>query len=230
MPRNALYTSPIIQNEIIEILVDLVRQQIVVDTLPKIRPGTNILFDGEEVVLAKEILNTILSKDFVFLLNFMDDFLALLTPAYKMLQSREMGYREAMPVLQTTMKSIEALNMMTCWRKCMQQPSSLSASPDRERRSSKLGGFAVVETIGERGEMDFHGHIKSCFFEVIDVTVRKFNTRVNENSDLLITLSSVAELHSEKLAPLKELLGIVIPNDLELVIAKANMDLKRDII
>lgn len=85
MPRNALYTSPIIQNEIIEILVDLVRQQIVVDTLPKIRPGTNILFDGEEVVLAKEILNTILSKDFVFLLNFMDDFLALLTPAYKML-------------------------------------------------------------------------------------------------------------------------------------------------
>lgn len=85
MPRNALYTSPIIQNEIIEILVDLVRQQIVVDTLPMIRPGTNILFDGEEVVLAKEILNTILSKDFVFLLNFMDDFLALLTPAYKML-------------------------------------------------------------------------------------------------------------------------------------------------
>lgn len=217
----------------------------IVETLPKIRPGSEILFDGEEVTLAKGILHTMLSKEFVFLLHFMADFLALLMLADKMLQSREMGYREAMPVLQTTMKSIEKLRTSEKYESYIKKADDLlnkvnattiqseyQPRPIRNRRrSSVLRDFAVMSTIGEIApiENDPYGHIKSCFFEVIDVTVAEFNRRFNEHSDLLIAISTVSEMDSEKLAPLKEL-GIVIPNDSELMLAKANMDMKRDII
>lgn len=177
---------------------------------------------------------------------FMADFLALITPADQMLQSRETDYREAIPVLQSTMKSIVKLRADERFVIYMEKTDDLlkkvneaisSSFPQSQyqprpirdgRRSSALRDFAVMDTIGERA-LNANGHIKACYFEVIDVTVAEFNDRFMKHSDLLIALSSIDEMSSATLEPLKEL-GIVIPNDAELMLAKENMDMKRNAI
>lgn len=57
MPRNALYTSPNIQNEIIEIMVDLVRQQIVDEILNADINFYSILADGTTDRKSNEIIS-----------------------------------------------------------------------------------------------------------------------------------------------------------------------------
>lgn len=60
-------------------------------------------FNADVIVMA------ILKKDFLFMLAFMKEFLNLISPADKILQSRNVGLREAMPILNDVSSKIQKI-------------------------------------------------------------------------------------------------------------------------
>lgn len=165
----------------------------------------------------------------------MKRFLNLIAPADKILQSRDVGFREALPVIKCTFdKVIELRTSLTfdsLWNQCVEMlpnfdANSSVARPSRNRRRSvKVNDFIVTETIGERSK-DMKIEIQSAFYEVLDIFSTEMKSRFFDNSDVLMAVSEASKFDHEKLKPLKKV-GLTLPSIEELSVAKTYINRKK---
>ncbi|KAJ6644666.1 Zinc finger MYM-type protein 1 [Pseudolycoriella hygida] len=85
-----------------------------------------------------------------------------------------------------------------------------------DKRSTLLDDFTVEETIGERSGEE----------EIIDVTIAELEARFSENNSILLALSNADSMDISELKPL-ETVGIELPSQCELNVAKKYVDRKR---
>lgn len=194
--------------------------------------------DGEDVAIFTGILSVITvitRKTFVFILIVVNEILDIIAPADIIFQKREIGYKRALPVVEAVKSSILALRTNQRFQEFAKQSEDLieiSASnpsisrPVRQNRgrSTAFKGFVVEETIGERS--NDVTEMKSLFFEVIDVTNAEMNARFSENTSILLGVSSADNMDLNELKPFEEL-GIVLPSQSELNVAKKYISRKR---
>lgn len=193
-------------------------------------------FDGEDIALATGILSAMKKFEFVFMLVYMREFLNLISPADKILQSRDVGFREAMPVINTVITEVRKLREPASFDKIWNRSEEILNKHDvyysnasrplrTKKRPSALASFFITDPIGERNT-DVKVEIKSAYFEVIDIFLSEMKHRFEENSDILLAISDANELSIEKLQPLKRL-GISLPLEPELIVAKSYLDRRR---
>lgn len=192
-------------------------------------------FDGDDIALATGIQNAIQKPDFVFMLIFMKKFLNLIAPADKILQSRDVGFREAMPVIENTLEKVMDLRATSCfnsaWTECEEilndtADKNSEARPTRNKqRSVKLDHFIITDTIGERSN-DAKIEIRSAYYQVLDIFSSEMEKRFHDNSDILLALSEADEFDYEKLKPLEKL-GLTLPPIEELSVAKTYINRKK---
>lgn len=97
-----------------------------------------------------------------------------------------------------------------------------SDRPVRNRRQSTMLQDSVIEeTLGERSESIVI--LKSAFYETIDIVLTEMANRFEKNDAILTAIDTADEMNSAKLQPLTEL-GIELPNEIELIIAKEYID------
>lgn len=175
--------------------------------------------------------------DFVFMLVFMKEFLNLISSADKILQSRDVGYREAMPVINTCISEVGKLRttdsfdrIWKCSEEILSKHGVLLSNTNQpkriRKRPSTLASFVITDPIGERNT-DVKVEIKSAYFEVIDIFMADMKIRFEENSDILLAISDANELSIEKLQPFKRL-GLTLPSQSELIVAKSYLDRRRE--
>ncbi|KAJ6648275.1 Zinc finger MYM-type protein 1 [Pseudolycoriella hygida] len=66
-----------------------------------VKSHTSYNFDADDIALSTGILSAMKKPEFVFMLEFMKTFLNTISPADKILQSRDVGFREAVPVIES---------------------------------------------------------------------------------------------------------------------------------
>lgn len=193
-------------------------------------------FDGDDIALATGILRSIEKKEFVFTLVFMNSFLNLIAPADKILQSRDVGFREAVPVIETVkseilkLRSTESfLNFWTSATDRMQNESVQSIETSRPRRNvnrpTSLNDFIITDRIGEKN-CDFEIEIRSSYFKVIDLFLSELKKRFEDNAEILEAISRIEEFDLSLLTPLKDL-GIKLPTNEEMTVAKNYIAMRR---
>lgn len=166
----------------------------------------------------------------------MKEVLCTLGPADTIFQKQEMSYRRAMPIIDAVKSTIGDNRNEEEFEKYLKQSDELIADSlgafvrparvgnRRRSRSTLLTGFTIEETIGERSdEMD---EIKAIYYEIIDVTLSEFKERFSENNEILLALSSSAEMDLAQLKPLEKL-GIELPPEHELKTAKTFIEAKK---
>ncbi|KAJ6644402.1 Zinc finger MYM-type protein 1 [Pseudolycoriella hygida] len=108
----------------------------IIETLPQVKSHTSYNFDADDIALSTGILSAMKKPEFVFMLEFMKTFLNTISPADKILQSRDVGFREAVPVIESVMTEIQKLRSLSSfekmWDKC-QPKFDLQARPVREK-------------------------------------------------------------------------------------------------
>ncbi|KAJ6648887.1 Zinc finger MYM-type protein 1 [Pseudolycoriella hygida] len=146
----------------------------IIETLPQVKSHTSYNFDADDIALSTGILSAMKKPEFVFMLEFMKTFLNTISPADKILQSRDVGFREAVPVIESVMTEIQKLRSLSSfekmWDKC-QPKFDLQARPVREKRSysstaissfeSRSIGATEVEVCGAAGAIDGRELVKS---------------------------------------------------------------------
>lgn len=170
--------------------------------------------DGDDIATCIGILSVITQKKFVFNLVYMDELLTALAPADAIFQSREISYHRAMPVIEAVKATIADYRNPETLNNFMEKVEEIISSsveliepansvrPTRNRRrSTLLNDFVVEESIGER--TDENEDIKSCFYEVIDVSLEELDYRFTENNDILLALSNAPNMELEELKPLE---------------------------
>lgn len=167
----------------------------------------------------------------------MKEFLDLISPADKILQSRDVGYREALPVIRTVVSEVEKLRTPESFDKFWKRSEEILVkdcaenipSLDRPSRSKKLptnfSQFIITDRIGQRSKDKFT-EIKSAYYEVIDIFKAEMERRFEENSDILLAISDANKFSLEKLQPLKRL-SLPLPTEGELTVAKSYIEKKQ---
>lgn len=130
------------------------------DALNKIKDRNGNNFDADDIALACGLSSAIMEKKFLFMLNFLCELLNLVEPANKLLQSREVGFPRAKPIIEAVHESILALRADDSFHRFIQLAEELTydfeneeheSRPQRIReRSSRLTNSIVMETLGER--------------------------------------------------------------------------------
>ena len=105
------------------------------------------------------------------MLAFLNTFLNTISPVDKILQSRDVGYREAIPVIESAIHEIQKMSTSSSfeemWNEC-QEKFDMPAKPILEKRKPKtLDSYIVTDRIGERNA-NFKIEIQSTYFRVID--------------------------------------------------------------
>lgn len=174
------------------------------------------------------ILNVIIKPKFAFILIFMEELLSLLEPADTVFQKREMGYRRAIPVLDSVKSCIAKYRtdeqFQAIWQKVedlIPESVEVSQAARLRRTPAILDDFVIEGTIGERKEEA--DEMKTCLFETIDVTLQEFDARFAENNDILLALANSQSMELDALKPLEKL-GIKLPAKHEMETAKVYMD------
>lgn len=204
----------------------------IMNTLPNIT-GAN-RFDGDDIALAAGLYHVMSSMDFVFVLVFIKDLLQTIEPVTKALQGQAIGYKDSMSLIRAVYATIEKMRSQECFEKYHSQATELlenlepaesaqaSNRPSRNRRQSlMLQDTVVEETLGQRSEPT--AHLKSVFYETIDYVLNEMTNRFDKNDAILTAIDTADEMDLEKLQPLTEL-GIELPDEIELKIAKNYMD------
>ncbi|KAJ6639798.1 Zinc finger MYM-type protein 1 [Pseudolycoriella hygida] len=108
----------------------------IIETLPQVKSHTSYNFDADDIAPSTGILSAMKKPEFVFMPEFMKTFLNTISPADKILQSRDVGFREAVPVIESVMTEIQKLRSLSSfekmWDKC-QPKFDLQARPVREK-------------------------------------------------------------------------------------------------
>lgn len=198
--------------------------------------GNTKQFDGDDIAFASGLLQSIRKKEFVFTLVFMNSFLNLIAPADKILQSRDISFREAIPVIESVKSEISKMRSQESFQsflklsdELLEQDSKDIPSSSRPRRNvgrpASLSAFIITDNIGERNT-DYTVEISSSYFMVIDIFLREMRRRFDNNSAMLEALSQAEKFDTKLLQPLVEL-GIKLPSEQEMAVAKNYIALRR---
>lgn len=206
----------------------------IVATIKRAIDDKKLKIESEDVATCIGLLKIITKEEFVLILLFMTELLSAIGPADIALQKRELSYRRAIPVIDAVKTTIEGYRngeeFDMYWEKAEgliadNATPSATIRPTRMRsRSSRLSGFTVEETIGERSEDK--NEIKSIYFQIIDVALSELEKRFSENNQILLALSSSHEMDLAQLAPLEKL-GIKLPPEHEMKTCKTFIAAKK---
>lgn len=146
-----------------------------VDTFKLAVRNTSKDIDGEDIAICTGILTVITSKTFTFILIVMNEILTIIEPADVIFQKREVGYKRALPVVESVKTCISELRTDHHYQQFADQSevlikSIVSAHPPVRRpvrinreRCTALKDYVVEETIGERS---YEGtEVKSFFLK-----------------------------------------------------------------
>lgn len=167
---------------------------------------------------------------------FMKEFLNTTAPADKILQSRDVGFREAEPIIQDVVNKIVKLREEKSFDRILELAKNLIPEDDSTkvietrlkrnvRRPDKFENFILTDLIGERS--DTLVNIKSAYFGVIDLFQSEMAQRFDNKNQILLAISEAGEFSIEKLKPLEQL-GLELPSTEELAVAKSFIDRKKD--
>lgn len=139
--------------------------------------------DGEDVAKATGILTCISKPEFVYIMVFLKDLLEILKPADKILQSREVGYVEAVPVIATVIKEVKKLQTKEKFdaveKKALQIMIEANVQPRRYPRRT-----CSTSTTMEDYEKALRDRIESQYFKALDLVLSELNRRFEENDDI----------------------------------------------
>lgn len=214
------------------------------NALEKIKNGNGINFDADDIALAAGILNAMMEKKFLFMLQFMYELLNLIEPANKILQSREVGFGEAQSIINIVREKVVALRDELSFNRLLNlaedqfenfEVDRPEPRPQRTRqRSSRLTGSIVYETLGERHIETETGLenanereillFKSQYFIVIDRVIAEMTHRFETNIDILTAIMEVNNLGNDNfdrnvLEPLKKI-NLSLPSEVELKVVQ----------
>lgn len=204
----------------------------IVSTLDQVKSSKSDL-DGEDIAMAIGLSSILKQKKFVFILTFMSEFLESFGPVDRLLQSRDISYHRAMPlveVLQSTISEFRTDKNFSKFSEISDEMLSKFTEMTRparrsRRRSTYLDDFVIEDTIGERAnEAD---DIKATYFEIIDVTDKELKELFTENNEILLALSNSGNMDPNELKPLEKL-GLKIPAEYELKTAFKFIEKKRE--
>lgn len=155
------------------------------------------------------------------------DVLEIIAPADKVLQSRTIGFRSAVLVIEAVIENIRKLRETDIFDAYFQKAEQVlesvgfEARPIRTRRRSLQRDSFVTERVGEKSDALIE--IKSAYFEAIDKIIFEMNLRFTENSEILLALSTALQFDEKLLSPLKKS-GIKVPDSNELAVVKKYID------
>lgn len=174
-------------------------------------------FDGDELAMAKGIHAVAATQKFLFLALFFKELLQLIEPADAVLQSREMGYRSAMPVINSLIMDITNFRDDTVFDRLISAMNDLRKELNlAETTVSK--GRPRIKQVEERFPNE--NALKSLFHKCIDVVLGEMKSRFEENNEILMAASCVEEMEEyESLQPLAQL--TTLPKKHEFLSAKA---------
>lgn len=211
-----------------------------VETVTNIKNRSTRKFDAEDIALATGIAHSMTKRKFIFMLQFLCEFLALIEPANQILQKREIGFRIAMPIIETVFEKIRLLRSDNSFNKFLKATDEIIESHECEsrekrshQRSNRLNDSIVMCTLGDRhvdSECEISPEellLKSICFEVIDRALTEIESRFHENSEILTAICEVNNILSDdfdqnSLLPLTEL-GLKLPSEAEMIVAKGYM-------
>lgn len=170
-------------------------------------------FDGEDVALASGLLSVIQKMNFRFMLIFMKEFLNTIAPADKVLQSRDVGFREAQPIIQDVVSKILKLREQDSFGRILglatnlipedQTSKVVETRPTRnKKRPSHLNNFVITDCFGEKS--DTLVVIKSAYFGVIDLFMLEMGQRFDDKNQILLAIPEAGEFSIENLKPLEQ--------------------------
>lgn len=145
-----------------------------VNTFEQAVKNTSNKIDGEDIAICTGILTVITRKAFVFTLMTVNEILEVLAPADVVFQKREIGYRRAMPVVESVKSSILEYRSDARYQQIERNANELlgkitsgsvtSSRPVRQNRgkSTLLKEYTVEQSIGERSSEAIE--LKSFFF------------------------------------------------------------------
>lgn len=116
----------------------------------------SVPLDGKDIAVGIRLLNVIKKKTFVFLLTFMADFLETIGPVDRILQSPDLSYHRAMPLLEILQSDIMNYRSVENFDKFMKLADDIIPTQAEVARRSQSG---------QRTD-----DVKAIFFEIIDIT------------------------------------------------------------
>lgn len=179
--------------------------------------------DGDDVAKATGILACISKLEFVYMMVFLKELLEVLKPADKILQSREVGYVEAVPVITAVINEVKKLRTAEYFgnseKKALQIIFEAEIQPRRNLRRTSTDGYETVTVQRDR--------IEHRYFTALGLVLSELNRRFGENDDILKALGSAQSMDVDELKPLAELNLIQMPTKSELIVAKSYLDTAR---
>lgn len=189
----------------------------IVSALDEIRSVTEteneVKFGGDEIATANGLYATVTMQKFLFLAHMFKELLELIQPVDSMLQTRGVGYRAALPLLNSLILDIENFATDEVFQRILSSVKAIRETleltePVRRGRPTTSNSDTDM--------------LKSVFQKCCGVVIDELRTRFAENSDILIAASDAAELDFESLQPLSRVIDL--PEEWEVRSAKAFAD------
>lgn len=187
----------------------------ILSTLEKIEKGDGNNFQPIDIAQAAGILRSVKQRNFIFMLHFLNGLLSTLDPANKILQKRDIGCRQAMPVIEAVFDSVQRFRSDESYDRFIE---STENTIDTVQQSSRLSDSIVMETLGEG--RSGHETLKSVYLEVVDYVSSEMRRRFHENSDILIAISEINSIGSRDFNKVLPEIGLVLPQEAELNIVQ----------
>lgn len=180
--------------------------------------GVSFGLDGDDIATATGIHACITKPQFIYTMLFMKDILEIIKPADKILQSREIGYADAVPVIKAVLNALESLRKDEEFEKFDRAAKDLIArTSNADAQPRRVATRSFSTEIRE-------DHIRAAYFEILDTIVSEIKSRFEENDSILMTLCSARKLELSSFMPLADLKRIDLPSERELQIAKSCLE------
>lgn len=127
--------------------------------------------------------------------------LGKIEPVNKILQRREVGYRQAMPVIKAVRENVKAMRTDDSFAKLFKTTedklSSIQHVPSRpqriRRRALHLNDSVVESTLGQRVE-ESETEFKRISLEIIDKVILELDERFERNNSILNAAECATDL------------------------------------
>lgn len=187
-------------------------------SLSEIKENQSGKFASEDVMLATGLLKTISQVEFVFLLNFFKDFLELIEPVDKLLQSRSVGFKIGKPVIDRVIADIDEWKFNDVFESCYQKSNVLLDEIQIDNCGTRITRQSSI-----RNDSNEKENLHRAFQNILDLGLNELNRRFQNNSDILLALDDLYTFERNKILPLEKI-GIELPSESELKFVKRFCD------
>lgn len=147
----------------------------IVQTLREIvENGCKLEMSGEEIAKATGILTSISQEKFVFAMLLLKDLLQIFKPADKILQRRETGYVDALPVVKTILLHIESIRNDEDFEIMHSNMSQFFLDAGVQPTGNRLRSSTNNETLGRN-------MLRAIYFDTLNVVIDETKRRFEEN-------------------------------------------------